>query len=319
MIGAANRAWELAVKRKALLMLVGAVAVAGAALNAALRPRPARIAATARVGDDTVVVNQMQRTRLSASVLDQYGRRFGVDTVMRYQWMSGDSIGLSPDGVLQCTRRSSATVRATAHRLVKDFTVRCRPVAWVEAVTWADLVVGDSAQDLSFVAHGPDGRTVTELRGTVVVENSSIVEASGTSIRAKRPGWTSVTIQVGDARTHIPVMVYHEVESFVGNPRGMDLMAMHVKLARGDTIVVPVPKAAFWVTYFSQDRRAAPPTIELKGDGSCADGNGLRLRRMEEGKYAKYCRTGVGAQMMIAHGSVGTPIVSGVVAVRVMW
>src|SRR5262249_22418935 len=149
--------------------------------------------------------------RLRATVLDQYGRHWGSDTAVRYRWISGDSMSLMPNGELQCTRYSSATVRATFQALVRDFTLRCRPVKWVEAVTWADLVVGDSAQDLSFVAHGPDGRAVTELRGTVIVENASIVDLAGTSIRAKRPGSTLVNIEVGDARTFVPVMVYPEV------------------------------------------------------------------------------------------------------------
>jgi len=304
--------------RTALKLLAGA-AVGGAALFSVLRPHPVRIAPTPRTGDDTVVVNRMQRTRLRATALDQYGRPFGPDTALRYQWMSGDSINVSPIGELQCAHDASAVVRATFRRIARDFTLRCRPIASVEAISWADLVVGDSAQDIAFVAHGPGGRAVTELRGTVTVENASIAGLEGTSLRAKRPGATMVNIEVGDARTQIPVMVYDEVASFVGNPPRMSLMAMHVRLARGDTIFVPVPKAAFWVTYFSNDRGAPPPTIELRGEGSCANGNGLRLRRMEEGKYAKYCLTGSGAEMMIAHGTVGEPTVNGIVAVRLMW
>jgi hypothetical protein len=303
----------------ALVVLLGLATIGTVAAFVQLRPRPIRLSVTTQVGDDTVVVNQMRPSRLMASVLDQYGRRVGSDTVVRYQWLAGDSIQLSSDGVVRCDKHSDAVVRATFDSLSQEFALRCRPVASIQAATWLDLMVGDSSRDLSFVAHGPDGRVVTELRGAVTVRGGSIVVAEGTTVRPMRSGATLATVEIGDTETLIPIMVYQPVTSFVGNPKGVDLMAMHVNLARGDTIDVPLPKAAFWVTYFSKDRSAAPPTIELQGDGSCTRGNGLRLRRIVEGEYAKYCHTGNGARMRIAHGAGGASIVSGVVAIRLMW
>lgn len=82
---------------------------------------------------------------------------------------------------------------------------------------------------------------------------------------------------------------------------------------------MPLPKAALWVTYFSKHHEVAPPTIELVGEGSCTTGNGLQARRIEEGEYAKYCLTGRGTRMMIAHGNTGADTINGVVAVRIMW
>jgi hypothetical protein len=41
--------------------------------------------------------------------------------------------------------------------------------------TGLGLVVGDSERDLSFAAHGSDGRAVTELRGTIIVPDQSDV------------------------------------------------------------------------------------------------------------------------------------------------
>jgi hypothetical protein len=303
----------------ALLGLVGLTAIGAVAWFVQLRPRPIRLSVTTQVGDDTVVVNQMRPSRLSASVLDQYGRRVRSDTVVRYQWLAGDSIQLSSDGVVRCDKHSDAVVRATFDSLFQEFALRCRPVASIEAATWLDLMVGDSSRDLAFVAHGPDGRVVTELRGAIDVHGGSIVAVEGTSVRPKRSGAAMATVEIGDAKTLIPIMVYQPVTSFVGNPKGLDLMGMHVNLARGDTIDMPLPKAAFWVTYFSRDRGAAPPTIELQGDGSCTTGNGLQMRRIVEGEYAKYCLTGNGARMMIAHGAAGAATVNGVVAIRLMW
>lgn len=226
--------------------------------------------------------------------------------------------GLSTAAVA-ADNHSDATVRATFRSLFQQFVLRCRPVASIEAPTWLDLVVGDSTRDLSFVAHGPDGRAVTELRGAVTVPDGAIVAAEGTTIRPKRCGQTVAIVEVGDAEARIPIVVYQLVKSFVDNPQSERLMAMNVSLARGDTIEVPLPKAAFWVTYFSKDRRIAPPTIELQGDGSCTTGDGVRARRIEDGEYAKYCLAGNGTRMMIAHGALGAARVTGVVAIRLMW
>jgi hypothetical protein len=237
---------------------------------------------------------------------------------MRYRRIAGDSIRLSPTGELRCERHGDAIVRATFATLSRDFVLRCRPVASIEAATWLDLILGDSARDLPFVAHGPGGYVVTELRGSITVPNGSIVAAEGTTVRPRRSGATFALVEVGDVRAAIPIMVYQPVTSFADNPPSVDLMAMRVSLARGDTMEVPLPKAAFWVTYFSKYPRVAPPTIELVGNGSCTTGDGVRPRRIEDGEYAKYCLTGNGTRMMIAHGAAGAATVSGVVAIRLM-
>src|ERR1700743_1495681 len=109
-----------------------------------------------------------------------------------------------------------------------------------------DLGVGDSARDLTFVARGLDGRPVTELRGAVTVGDASVVAVDGTRIRAKQSGASAVIVDVGDARASMLAVVYAPVTSFVGNARKPQFMAMRVSLARGDTIVTPVPKSAFW-------------------------------------------------------------------------
>ncbi|HEY4130813.1 MAG TPA: hypothetical protein VGM50_09360 [Gemmatimonadaceae bacterium] len=305
--------------KRTIISLIAISALGAAGVLTVLRPRPTRLALTARVGDDTVIINQTHPAKLGASVLNQYGRLMRRDTAVRYHRIGGDAITLSSSGVVQCTTRSDAVVRAEFQSLAREFLLRCRPVTWIEAPSWLDLVTGDSTRDLSFTARGPDGHAVTELRGAVVVENASIVAATGTTVRAKRPGTTFAHIEIGDAKANIPIMVYRLVTSFAGNPARSGLLAMRVKLARGDTIELPVPKAAFWVTYLPSNRNVAPPTIELRGEGSCTTGNGIRARRIEDDKYAKYCLAGTGTQMMVAHGATGPDTVAGTIALRIMW
>jgi hypothetical protein len=132
-------------------------------------------------------------------------------------------------------------------------------------------------------------------------------------------GQTEAIIEVGNVKTSVPIVVYEPVASFTGHSQNSWLMAMRVELPRGDTIITPLPKAAFWVTYLSKDRSTVPPTIELVGNGSCTTGDGLRSRRVEEGVYAKYCRAESGDRMRIAHGAIGAPRVHGTIALRMMW
>jgi hypothetical protein len=306
------------VKKRALYALLGFGVIAPASL-VVLTPRPTRLLMTTRAGDDTVVINQTGLTRLRASVLDQYRRHLAADTTVRYAWQSGDSIPVALDGTLRCVKNGTAIVRATFASLARDFVLRCRPVAWIEAATWLDLFVGDSARDFSFVAHGPEGGVVTDLRGTVTVADASVAAIEGTGVRAKRPGATVAIIDVGGRETRIPIMVYQPVDSFVGNPPKLGLMSMSVTLARGDTIRTPLPKAAFWVTYIPRDRGAPPPTIELLGYGGCSAGDGVHQRRVEDGEYAKYCFSRSGSRLMIAHGATGAAVVRGTVAIRLMW
>jgi hypothetical protein len=290
-----------------------AVCAAGAAV--ALWPRPARLATVGGADNDTIVVNSTHPTRISVSVLDQYGRHLPSDTAVRFRLISGP-IELSPTGGTACARREEAVVRATFVRVARDFVLHCRPVVSLEAPSWLDLVDGDGPRDLSFAVRGPDGVAVTELRGSVTVEDSSIAELIGTAVRPKRPGQTVAIVTIGDTRAMISVVVYRLVASFVGHPREQDLLAMRVRVARGDTIEVPVPKAAFWVKYFPGEPGAAPPTIELRGNGSCGNGDGIRVKRVEEGEYAKYCLSDNGTTMMIAHGEAGADTVAGTITLE---
>ena len=296
-----------------------AVCVTLGAGAVALRPRPTQLSISAGAEHDTVVINKTRATRLSVSVVDQYGRRLKSDTAVRFRLISGKSIELSATGETTCTRNGDAVVQANFLRLTKAFVLHCRPVASLEAPSWMDFVVGDSVRDLSFVARGPDGRMVTELRGNVTMTNASVAELRGTTVRPKRPGRAMGSAKIGDASARISVQVYQPVTSFVDNPSREGLSAMRVRLGRGDTIVVPLPKAAFWVKYFSPERGVAPPTIELRGNGSCTTGDGVRVQRVEEDEYAKYCLTGDGDSIMIAHGATGAKVVTGAVALQLVW
>jgi hypothetical protein len=303
--------------RKAFATVSIAVCAAGVAASVALWPRPAQLSVPGAARNDTITVNTTHPTRLRVFVLDQYGRRLPSDTAVRFRLISGASIKLSAPGKTTCTRSEDALVQATFVGLAKDFVLHCRPIVSLEGPSWMDFVVGDSPRDLSFLARGPDGVAVTELRGSVTILDGSIAELIGNTVRPKRPGQTTVIVAIGDKEARISVLVYRSVTSFVNSPPNERLLAMRVRLAQDDTVELPLPKAVFWVKYFSTDRGAAPPTIKLRGNGSCTTGDGIHLQRVEDGEYAKYCFTGDGATMMIAHGEMGAKMVNGTIALDV--
>lgn len=304
--------------RQALAAVSIAVSLIGVTAGFALWPRPAQLEAPGAGANDTIVVNSHHLTQLLVSVMDQYGRKRSSDAAVTFRMMSGD-VRVSPTGTLTCTRRENAMVRATLANLSRDFVLHCRPVASLEAPSWMILIAGDSARDLSFVAHGTDGVPVTELRGSVEIGNGSVAQLVGINVRPKEPGKTMALVTVGDMQTGIAVLVHRLVTSFVNHPRSEDLLAMRVRVARGDTIVTPLPKSSFWVRYISADRGAPPPTIELRGNGFCTLGDGIHLKRIEEDEYARYCHADDGTSMMIAHGLVGADTVSGTVAIELSW
>lgn len=301
-------------KGLALSSIVGIASVASATV---LWPRPARLIAPMGF-TDTIVVNSTFPTRLGVSVVDQYGRRFASDTAVRFRLVSG-SIDLSPTGATTCSQRDDAVVQATFTGLVSNFAVHCRPVVSLEAASWMWFVVGDSARHLSFAARGPSGELVTELRGSVTIDDGSVAEIIGTRIRPKKPGRTLATVAIGDRRALVAVLVHRLVASFGDILPNEDLLAVRVRLARGDTIEMPVPNAAFWVKYYSMDRGTHPPTIELRGDGSCTTGDGINAKRVEEDEYAKYCNARSGTTIVIGHGQTGADTVAGTIALELNW
>src|SRR4051812_8761355 len=102
---------NLSRKRRVLMGAAGVVAVIALAGSvAAFKPRASALVMTPRAGDDTLVINQANGSRLDVIVLDQYGRTLRTDTTARYERIGGDSIAVSADGRLSCARRSDDVV-----------------------------------------------------------------------------------------------------------------------------------------------------------------------------------------------------------------
>jgi len=269
---------------------------------------------------DGLVVNSLLPVQLEMNVLNQAGRRLSADSV-RFAWMSGDPLTITSTGVLTCTRRGDARVRASLGTIFTDLNVRCRPVEELRAATWIDFVAGDSApRHLPFEAIGPDGRPVMELRGAVRLFDSEVAALEGASIRPKEQGATAVVVKIGEQQARMMVVVYAPVPSFDHLRDDQRYVARPVRLARGDTVHWALPNGSYWLKYLPRRAGEAPPTITVAGAIGCMPGDGIKAYRLPEDVYGAYClvQRGGSASVMLAHGASGADWVEGTVAIERM-
>ena len=233
-----------------------------AALAALLRHGPpARIVTP---GGDAIVINALRPVQLSVHVMDERGHALEAKGV-RYRWISGMPIGVTPAGITTCERSGDALVRATLGDVVSDLTVSCRPVRELIASSAIDLIAGGAPVDLPFVAIGDARKVVTELRGSMVVADRAVAEVEGTTIRPVGVGATTLRIVVGDKATKIAVIVHQPVDRLDGANAKLDYVALPVRLAQGDTVRWHIPPGAYWVKYLPARAGDSPPTINFDG------------------------------------------------------
>jgi hypothetical protein len=202
---------------------------------AACKGPPARLVAGIA---DTVVVNNVVPMRIPMHVFDAAGHVL-PDTGVRFQWTSGAPIPVSNRGVVTCTQAGDATLRASLGPLVTQVLVRCRPVHDVFGGGVLNLVLGDSAQVLSFAPVDAAGRPVT-LFTLGINYDSAIISIEGWRIQARASGRTSVDLYIGDTWTHWFVSVYERASTVEGIRPGRGL-AVPVRLAGGEMHSVPLP------------------------------------------------------------------------------
>ena len=233
-------------RRRAMATLcLAAIALAATfAVRAMLNARaPAQLFA-AGASADGIVVNNEKPVRLTMRVLDARGRVL-PDTGVRYRWLSGAPIPVSPRGVTTCTHAGDAIVRASLGTLATQLVLRCRPVHALRAMWTADLVLGDSGVKVPFLAVDAQGREVSLLRGEISVEDSSVatldVAADGTRIvRPRAPGTTFLSLQIGDQGRGTSVRVFERARTVEGIRKGQ-LLAVPVELAGGEVRQWQIP------------------------------------------------------------------------------
>jgi hypothetical protein len=213
---------------------------------------------------DTVVVNEYLVTRLPVRALDSAGHDVRV-TGMRYRQTSGDPIALSALGIIKCDRSADADVRATLGTLSANFHVLCRPVTDLRTMGGADLVIGDSAKELSIKATGPDSQIVAPLAGSVVIDDANIASVTGLRVTARNPGMTLVHVRIGNFSRGVMVMTYERVSSLEGLRAEQRNVLVPVRLAHGEMRRWRIPRGFYLITMSRGSSTADAPMLNFGG------------------------------------------------------
>jgi hypothetical protein len=233
----------------------------GPATGAPVTGAPARLVAGVA---DTVVVNNVRPVHLPVRVFDKQGRPLS-DTAVRYAWASGDAMTISASGLLTCPRRSDATIRATIGHLSSLIAVRCRPVAAVRFPGSIEIVLGDSAQVIPFTAYGPDNRPVALLAARITVEDTAVVALDGVRVRGRAGGNTLLSVSIGDQRATTGLRVYSPVTTLDGLQRERQLVAVPLRLERGEMRRWALPAGGWILSMFPPEDDSLGLRLRVEG------------------------------------------------------
>ena len=228
---------------------------------------PASLVVAGGIDSDGIVVNNLGPVQLSMRVLDARGHYLKRADV-RYRRMSGAPIPVSIHGIIKCTRRGDAIVRASLATLNRDFVIHCQPVREVRGVGWGNFMVGDSASTLGVDAIGLDGQPVTRIAARLRVDDSTIATLDGDGrLRPLRSGRTSIDIEIGDRTRGAIVTVFEPVRTFDGLRPDQRWVVAPIHLRSGASLHWPLPTGLFFLS-FSADSSEVPPARGFQGFGS---------------------------------------------------
>jgi hypothetical protein len=248
--------------RARLLASMLAIVVTFSSLTVAWLTRngpPARMVVGAGIDSDGVVVNNVEPVQLSLRVLDAAGHRL-EQTDVRFQRMSGAPVPLSPRGVIKCTQRGDAVVRASLATLQRDFVIHCQPVRTIRGLEWGNFMAGEPARTLALDAIGLDKQPVTRIAARLRVVDSTVATLTdGGQLRPLRPGFTPIEVQIGDNFADAGVTVFEQVRSFDGLRPDQRWVVAPIRLARGESLRFPLPTGLFFLA-FGADSSNVPAT-----------------------------------------------------------
>lgn len=194
---------------------------------------------------DTVLVNSRRPVVLPIRALDAKGNERRANGV-RYELVSGDSVRISPTGVVTCPRRGDTHVRASLGGLTTEFVLLCRPVKGFRFVLEDPFVAGGPPRELALGAIGIDDMPVTLLAGTATISDSEVASLRGLTIVPRRAGLTSVTVDIGDCVHSIFVEVDEPVKASLDLQRRNQVFILpSLRLVGGEIRSWPIPRGEY--------------------------------------------------------------------------
>jgi hypothetical protein len=174
-------------------------------------------------------------------------------------------MAISAVGIVVCSRRSDAVIRATLPHLSSLIAVRCRPVAAVRFPGALEVVIGDTAQAIPFTAYGPDNRPVELLAARVWVRDSNVLALDGIRVQGRTSGTTLISITIGDHGATSGVRVYAPATSLDGLQAERTLIAVPLSLARGDMRRWSLPAGGWILSVLPPQDEAVGLKLRVEG------------------------------------------------------
>ncbi len=214
---------------------------------------------------DTVVVHSQRPTGITAEALDAEGLVVSK-VAISYRWTGGDSVPLTPDGTVTCTRHADAKVTATAGALSTVALVRCRPIRSIHMSGPVQFIVGDTAQPLVTQILGLNGEPLDVVAGSVAIDDRAVAGAEGMRISARAPGAALLTLTVGDSSATTGVHVYEQLDALVRLRPEQKFVAVRLSLRSGEYRRWTLPAGTWMLTMlpYKHEKRG----IQLKVAGA---------------------------------------------------
>ncbi len=213
---------------------------------------------------DTVIVNSRRPVQMPIRVLDANGHLLPPAGV-RYQRTAGDQVPVTATGVVTCTQAGDATLRASLGSLATSFLVRCRPVQKLHIAGPVQFVLGDSAQDMSIEALGPDGHPVYMLRGSTNILDTSIASLDGLRLTPRSPGSTLATFRAGERSAAVGVHVYQGVATLDGLRPEQAYIALSLRLVSGEFRRWRLPPGEWMLTMLPYEDETRGLQLSVEG------------------------------------------------------
>lgn len=252
------------------------------------------IPAVSALAGGVVVNNERGKVQLPLHVLDEKGRSL-PDTGVRFAWISGAPVSVSPDGALACPGTGDAVVRASLGSLATDVRVLCRPVSRVVGENEISIMVGGPAYDVAFLAEDATGKPVTTLTGALSVRDTSIVRLESQlgryRIHARTAGSTGLDIRIGDEHRGTRVTVYEPVATLEGLRSDHPPVAVPVRLASGEARWWRVSRGFYTIEVLRDGDERVVADLSVVG-ANCLPGSDQQLTCASAADFWVVVRTG---------------------------
>lgn len=161
-------------------------------LGACTDSTPARIA----VPGDTLVINTLQWTPFSKSVLNKAGREIR-GALVTYRSVPDSLLEFARDGSVLCRGDGAGALTLTADTAHAELPVRCRIVRRFSRPNASKLIVGGPPVPLGIQAYDAEGSRLDPVRLRLVISDTAIIKLVNGLVYGLRPGASSIGAHSG--------------------------------------------------------------------------------------------------------------------------